>query len=112
MKRSTLALTGKSMHESSMLFLTDVGKDIWATLVKRVAKRSRGVHLSTVNFVDLKFIGMNFCKGRRERIRREIPQQTQTTNTSGGENVRSRRKVSSLSISKARVWAFNTVYQR
>lgn len=57
------------MHESSMLFLIDVGKDIWATLVKRVAKRSRGVHLSTVNFVDLKFIGMICCKGRREDSR-------------------------------------------
>lgn len=51
------------MHESSMLFLIDIGKDIWATLVKRVAKRSRGVHLSTVNFVDFKFIGMIFAKG-------------------------------------------------
>lgn len=74
------------MHESSMLFLIDVGKDIWVNLVKPVAKRSRGVHLSTVNPVDFKFIVIIFYKGRerRERIRKEMPQQAQTTNTSGG----------------------------
>jgi hypothetical protein len=52
-----------------MLFLIDVGKDIWVPLVKRVAKRSRGVHLSTVNFVDFKFIGMIcFAKGVRRGL--------------------------------------------